>query len=201
MATILVDYENVFASNGLKGVDALRKDDTLIVFYSDSCRKIRQDFIKTIDASGCKFRILKLKNPGKNALDFYIAIECGMLVSGGEKQLAIVSNDKGFQAVLDYFNNNSMSDIHVVKAGNLENAFIMLNTPENAERREKLKEKTSMIDLAEEYARIEERNAARDRCSGSLCSIERETGAVDYQCVKQFVREFRLPILRKLIDA
>ena len=85
MATILVDYENVFASDGLKGVDALRKDDTLIVFYSDSCRKIRQDFIKTIDASGCKFRILKLKNPGKNALDFYIAIECGMLVSGGEK--------------------------------------------------------------------------------------------------------------------
>ena len=73
MATILVDYENVFASDGLKGVDALRKDDTLIVFYSDSCRKIRQDFIKTIDASGCKFRILKLKNPGKNALDFYIA--------------------------------------------------------------------------------------------------------------------------------
>ena len=43
MATILVDYENVFASDGLKGVDALRKDDTLIVFYSDSCRKIRQD--------------------------------------------------------------------------------------------------------------------------------------------------------------
>ena len=34
MATILVDYENVFASDGLKGVDALRKDDTLIVFYN-----------------------------------------------------------------------------------------------------------------------------------------------------------------------
>ena len=38
-----------------------------------------------------------------------------------------------------------MSDIHVVKAGNLENAFIMLNTPENAERREKLKEKLVTI--------------------------------------------------------
>ena len=62
-----------------------------------------EGMIKTIDASGCKFRILKLKNPGKNALDFYIAIECGMLVSGGEKQLAIVSNDKGFQAVLGLF--------------------------------------------------------------------------------------------------
>ena len=39
MATILVDYENVYASNGLKGVDALSVDDVLIIFYSDSCRK------------------------------------------------------------------------------------------------------------------------------------------------------------------
>ena len=35
MATILVDYENVCASNGLKGVDALSVDDVLIIFYSD----------------------------------------------------------------------------------------------------------------------------------------------------------------------
>ena len=44
MATILVDYENTFASNGLKGVDVLSPDDTLIIFYSNSCRKIRLFF-------------------------------------------------------------------------------------------------------------------------------------------------------------
>lgn len=73
MAAILVDYENVFVSNGLKGVDALSEDDTLIIFYSDSCRKIRREFMQSINNSGCEFRILKLKNSGKNALDFYIA--------------------------------------------------------------------------------------------------------------------------------
>lgn len=33
MATILVDYENTFASNGLKGVDVLSPDDTLALDY------------------------------------------------------------------------------------------------------------------------------------------------------------------------
>lgn len=32
MATILVDYENVVGSNGLKGVDALQNDDVFIIF-------------------------------------------------------------------------------------------------------------------------------------------------------------------------
>ena len=31
MAAILVDYENVNGSNGLKGADALCADDTLII--------------------------------------------------------------------------------------------------------------------------------------------------------------------------
>lgn len=164
MATILVDYENVVASNGLKGVDALRADDTLIVFYSDSCRKIRHDYMQSINDSGCEFRIVKLKNQGKDALDFYIAAECGMLGAQGEKQMAIISNDKGFQAVLDYFTvNDPTSEIQLVKAGNIESAFIMLDAPENADRRTELKMRSTMLDLAAEYARIEERNDMRNR--------------------------------------
>ena len=164
MAAILVDYENVFASNGLKGVDALKAGDTLTVFFSDSCRKIRHDYVQSISDSECEFRIVKLKNQGKNALDFYIAAECGILGAKGEKQIAIISNDKGFQAVLDYFKvNETISDIQVVKAANVENALIMLNAPEDAERRTQLKIRSNMLDLAAEYARIEERNQMRNR--------------------------------------
>ena len=175
MAAILVDYENVFASNGLKGVDALRADDTLIIFYSDSCGKIRHEYMQSINDSGCDFRIVKLKNPGKNALDFYIAAECGILGAQGEKQLAIISNDKGFQAVLDYFHvKDFTSDIQLVKAGNIESALIMLNTPDNADRRMKLKIRSSMLDLASEYARIEERNTVRNRLKDTLRGTEYE---------------------------
>lgn len=42
--TILVDYENVKGSNGLKGTDVLCRDDTLIIFYSKNCGKIRYDY-------------------------------------------------------------------------------------------------------------------------------------------------------------
>lgn len=178
MATILVDYENVYASNGLKGVDALSVDDVLIIFYSDSCRKIRYDYMQSINDSGCEFRIVKLKNPGKNALDFYIAAECGMLRERGEKQLAIISNDKGFQAVLDYFDvNDSRSDVQLVKARNIESAFIMLNAPENAERRTELKRRSTMLDLEAEHARTEERNAMKNRLKEALDGTEYENRA------------------------
>lgn len=178
MATILVDYENVCASNGLKGVDALSVDDVLIIFYSDSCRKIRYDYMQSINDSRCEFRIVKLKNPGKNALDFYIAAECGMLKERGEKQLAIISNDKGFQAVLDYFDvNDSRSDVQFVKARNIESAFIMLNAPENAERRTELKRRSTMLDLEAEHARTEERNVMKNRLKEALEGTEYENRA------------------------
>lgn len=66
MATILVDYENVHGSNGLKGTEYLNEKDTLVIFYSQSCGKIRYDFMEGIEASGCEFRICKLLKVGKN---------------------------------------------------------------------------------------------------------------------------------------
>ena len=103
MAAILVDYENVGNVNGLRGVDVLNKGDTLIIFFSGNCGKIRTDYMQQIKESQCQFRAVKLKTAGKNGLDFYIATECGIISERGEKQIAIISNDKGFQAVIDFF--------------------------------------------------------------------------------------------------
>ena len=175
MAVILVDYENVHGSNGLKGTEVLRSDDTLIIFYSESCRKIKQEDMQFICESKCRFRIVKLKNTGKNALDFYIAVECGILYEQGMKDLAIVSNDKGFQAILDYFSmNKAISDIHIVRAGTLESAFILLDTPENFDRREALRHSAAMLDIAEEYVRIEERNSIESRIREAMRGTDYE---------------------------
>lgn len=154
MAAILVDYENVGNANGLMGVDVLKDTDLLVIFYSECCSKIRQDYLKCIRKSGCNFRIVKLKGKGKNALDFYIAAECGIISEKGEKQLAIISNDKGFQAVIDYFKETRKS-AQLVKAANVEMALSMLNSPEDSERRRKLQERMQKVDLASEYARRE----------------------------------------------
>ena len=49
MATILVDYENVSTTDGLKGVEYLNEKDTLIIFYSQCCEKIRAEYIEMIE--------------------------------------------------------------------------------------------------------------------------------------------------------
>ena len=157
MATILVDYENVSGSNGLKGVDVLCEEDTLIIFFSDSCRKIRYDYLQDIKESKCTFRVIRLKEACKNALDFYIAAECGVISERGEKQIAIISNDKGFRAVIDFFQmDEKAANVQIVKAGNIENALILFDIAEDSKRKEIILSRKSLVDLASECARIEE---------------------------------------------
>lgn len=86
MATILVDYENISTTDGLKGVEYLNENDTLIIFYSQCCEKIRAEYINMIEKSQCEFKTYKLVKAGKNALDFYIAVECGILGVQGENK-------------------------------------------------------------------------------------------------------------------
>lgn len=157
MATILVDYENVGNSNGLRGADALRDTDTLIIFYSNCCKKIRYDYMQQIKESGCDFRIIKLKETGKNALDFYIAAECGVISERGEKQIAIISKDKGFQAVIDFFRmNNETEKIQIIRALTIEAALSCFTLPEELIRQTMLKRRMSLLDLAAEYNMIKE---------------------------------------------
>lgn len=189
MSTILVDYENVSGSNGLKGADALRSDDTLIIFYSGSCERIRYDYLQEIRESGCEFQTIKLKGMGKNALDFYIAAECGMIVEKGEKEIAIISNDKGFQAVIDFFGIiKNTKKIQIVRAGNIENAVILFQAPENAERRKMLQNRKVLLDLAVESARIAEQNRLKKELKSILVGTDYEKNAakiIDFMEMKK----------------
>ena len=68
MAILMVDYENVLGTNGLKGVEYLTSKDVLYIFYSQCCGKIRAEYMEAIQNSNCDFFIYKLTNTGKNAL-------------------------------------------------------------------------------------------------------------------------------------
>lgn len=160
MATILVDYENVSATDGLKGVEYLNEKDTLIIFYSQCCEKIRAEYIAMIEQSQCKLKTYKLVRTGKNALDFYIAVECGILSSSGERQIAIISKDKGFTAIADFFRiKYEIEDVAIHVAPNIEIALLALTAPEDAERRKSIKEKSKLLNIEAEHARITEHRA------------------------------------------
>ena len=170
MATILVDYENVYNSDGLKGVEYLNDADTLCIFFnSNTCGKIRCDYMEIIEKSGCSFRTYKLVKKGKNALDFYIASECGALRQSGEKQIAIVSKDKGFSAVSDFFRiKEGVEEPGIVTASNIEKALIHLSDDGNADRRKILQHNMKMLDLETSQARIEERMRLRKKLKEAL---------------------------------
>ena len=175
MASILVDYENVSSTDGLKGVEYLNANDTLIIFFSQCCEKIRAEYIDMIEKSKCEFKTYKLVRTGKNALDFYIAVECGILGVQGEKQISIISKDKGFGAVADFFRINSeLEDVKVCMASNIENALVTLNTPEDEERKKLIKEKTRTLSIDVEQARIKEYKAFIEKITNAFEGTEYE---------------------------
>lgn len=175
MATILVDYENVSTNDGLKGVEYLKENDTLIIFYSQCCEKIRAEYIEMIERSRCKFKTYKLTKTGKNALDFYIAVECGILGIQEEKQISIISKDKGFSAVSDFFRIQEELDGVIVRvASNVENALVALNSSEDETRRLLIKEKTRTLSIDAEQARITEHRAFVEKITKAFEGTEYE---------------------------
>lgn len=164
MATILVDYENVATTDGLKGAEYLAERDTLIIFYSQCCEKIRAEYIDLIEKSQCELKTYKLVRTGKNALDFYIAAECGFLCANGETQIAIISRDKGFSTVSDFFRvKQEIEGVTMHIAHNIEAALMSLTAPEDAERKRIIKEKSKPLNIEAEQARIKEHRAFVDK--------------------------------------
>ena len=168
MATILVDYENVCNQNGLDGVQFLNSGDTLSLFYSSDCERIRADYMEQIKASDCIFRAVKLVRRGKNGLDFYIATEIGKLVSQGENQIAIISKDKGFGAVIDYIEATSNNDVKILYAPTVEKGLSTFQDPENADRRRAIHDKLATFDIAAEQARYEEHQRIKAQIKSAL---------------------------------
>lgn len=136
MSTFLVDYENV-RERGLKGLYALTNNDTLIIFYSSVCKKIRNEDLIEIENSKCIFNVVKLVKTGKNSLDFYIAATTGEKVSNNEKEIAIISNDNGFQSIVDYYRQNKLS--RVIKASTIERAIIAFGNSSGSAKRNLVK--------------------------------------------------------------
>lgn len=150
MAVVLVDYENVSSSRGMRGVEYLNAGDKLYVFYSACCAKIRNEEVNYIKNSNCDFKVVKLVKKGKNGLDFYIATTIGMEYEKGERQIVIVSNDKGYIAIADYINSlPCASNRRIIRSANIENGLAMLSDVNNEDRRRLIVENNEMRDLVE----------------------------------------------------
>lgn len=149
----IVDYENTDC-RGLKGVQYLQKEDKLDIFFSQCCSKIETEYWEEIMKAGCEFHACKLEKSGHNALDFYIATRIGELFGKGSSgPVAIVSKDKGFSAVRDYWQKAEKGKKIVLKP-NIEQCILASNEP--SERRRLIQSRKQILSLEQEYKKYAE---------------------------------------------
>ncbi len=95
----LVDGDNNIGT-GLKGVDMLAKEDTVLIFYQ---KGLPLNKIQNLCAnSKANIQYIESVRGGKNSIDFQIITELGVLVGKREADYAyVISQDKGYAASID----------------------------------------------------------------------------------------------------
>ncbi len=150
----LVDFENV-RNLGMRGTEFLLRSDCVVLFYSEAAPAIEQRHLNNIQLSGCGFEICKLLKKRKNGLDFYIATKVGALFGAERCQnLVIVSNDNGFQAVREYWQDRSGTKHRVALSESIEHGILAAN--ENSERADLIRSCRKNVDIGNFYAAYQE---------------------------------------------
>ena len=155
----LIDHENV-NNNGYKGSEFLLPEDTVEIFYSNSCKNIMSGLFKDMEMAGCNIKICKLFQTRKNALDFYITSRVGELIGDGyDGSITIVSGDQGFKSVQEYWTNVTSNKKKVYLVPTIADAIVCAG--EVNDRTKILRERMKSVSIENEYARYEEKNRIR----------------------------------------
>ena len=122
MNVFLIDYENVH-TNGFIGMDKLKKKDKVYIFYSIKSENIYMDIMNTLLKNKVSFKMFKLNRIEKNALDFQLVLYLGTRLKkyGKKASFYIVSNDNGYQSVIDFA--KEYFGIIIKKIESIEEAF------------------------------------------------------------------------------
>ncbi len=95
----LVDGDNNIAT-GLKGIDMLSEQDSVLIFYQKSLPLAKIQ--KLCTASKADVQYIESVRGGKNSIDFQIITELGVLVGKREADYAyVISQDKGYAASIE----------------------------------------------------------------------------------------------------
>ena len=101
----LIDFENVNTVKALKGLTNLGANDKAYIFYTEGA-KIDLNLI-----DGINFALKKVE-PGEQSLDKYLVSYLGYLVAENKaEELIIVSNDKGFDRIIKFWQSESNAKV------------------------------------------------------------------------------------------
>ena len=104
----LIDSENV----GSTWADLLKKDEKsdFYIFVTENAKSLNFSLLKDLtDNQRHKINIIECE-PGRNSLDFYLSSYLGYLIgSGKHSSYTVVSQDTGFDHVIDYWRNSGLA--------------------------------------------------------------------------------------------
>ena len=96
----LVDGDNNIGT-GLKGIDMLSQQDTVLVFYQKTGLALSK-IEKLCAGTQASVQYIESVRGGRNSIDFQIITELGVLVGRGETDYAyVIIQDKGYAASID----------------------------------------------------------------------------------------------------
>lgn len=109
MNLVFVDYENV-SIKGISGIEKLGDDSIVYLFYSENTAHLPMATVASINNSNAEVRYI-LTKVGKNALDFTLSSVLGFVIKERfqEDTFYIVSKDKGFDVLVDYWKGNKVT--------------------------------------------------------------------------------------------
>lgn len=114
MSYYLIDFENV-RTDGVRSLTDLKCGDTVAIFYSEQCKNITLDVIENLTRQGVQICCYQAKLGTKNALDFQLSSYLGYIIGKGNpgEDYYIVSNDKGYDCICDFWKDQGESIIRI----------------------------------------------------------------------------------------
>lgn len=169
---ILIDYENVGAA-GLVGTDCLCKEDSVVLFFSLSAAGIERQYLDDLEKRAGYFEIVKLKNVGKNGLDFYIAVRVGQIVAKNpDTKILIVTRDVGYQAIGQYCEAYTGLTNPVIIKDSIEAGIAVLDG--ETDRQKRIVERRKKVSIESAYASYEEKLQIEKIVAGKFLGTEYE---------------------------
>ena len=130
MAVYLIDFENV-SSAGISGVQLLTKEDKVYIFYTLNAASMSFATHLNLLSSAAEVVYYCVTNGSKNALDFQLASFLGYLISEGKhKDFYIISNDKGYDHVKDFWERNGIAEgVKIHNSPSINRSIVSIEKP------------------------------------------------------------------------
>ncbi len=192
-----IDFENVSAG-GLKGINSLKSDDVVIIYYSNN-PNLNMETVQKMIQSKAKIEFQKLsdeiKNMNmKNALDIIILNDIARITNKNET-IAVITNDSGYDMMIRKFTENGKKVKRAVSISKISASETDTTTKPSSKINEQAisalfkKELSSFASDKQKILSIIKNSETRSQINNTLTkSFPNNTGKI-MQAIKPYIKD------------